>query len=143
MKKGRAVRIIERPRERRELLPLSDNEQRILEEIEKRLQEEDPRLAHAVSRTSLHHHVSSRIRWGGVAFLAGFVMLMMFAVSAWLAIAGFGVMLVSSLFVYQQIRRMSGEQIRAYGRSGRFSGLVARVTERFRGGRREPPASER
>ena len=126
-------------------MPLSENEQRILEEIEKRLQEEDPRLAQAVSRTSVHQHFSSRIRWGGVAFLAGFVMLMMFAVSAWLAIAGFGVMLVSSLFVYQQIRRMTREQIRAYGQSGRFSlpALVARLTERFRGGRREPPASER
>jgi hypothetical protein len=126
-------------------VPLSENEQRILEEIEKRLQEEDPRFAHTVSRTSFHQHVGSRIRWGGVAFLAGFVMLMLFAVSAWVAIAGFGVMLVSSLFVYQQLRRMTGEQIHAYGQSGRLSlpALMARLTERFRGGRREPPASER
>jgi hypothetical protein len=126
-------------------VPLSENEQRILEEIEKRLQEEDPRFANAVSRTSFHQHVGSRIRWGGVAFLAGFVMLMLFAVSAWVAIAGFGVMLVSSLFVYQQFRRMSGEQIHAYGQSGRFSvpALMARLTERFRGGRHEPPAAER
>jgi hypothetical protein len=126
-------------------VPLSENEQRILEEIEKRLQEEDPRLAHTVSRSSLQHHFGGRIRWGAVAFVAGFVMLMLFAVSVWMAIAGFGVMLVSSLFVYQQIRRMSGEQIHAYGQSARFSlpALVARLTERFRGGRKEPPASER
>jgi hypothetical protein len=125
-------------------VPLSENEQRILEEIEKRLQEEDPRFAHSVSRRSLQQHVSSRVRWGGVAFVAGFVMLMLFAVSAWVAIVGFGVMLVSSLFVYQQLRRMTGEQITAYGRSGRFSlpALMARWSGRFRGGRREPPASQ-
>jgi DUF3040 family protein len=125
-------------------VPLSENEQRILEEIEKRLQEEDPRFAHAVSRRSLHQHVGSRIRWGGVAFVAGFVMLMLFAISAWVAIAGFGVMLVSSLFVYQQLRRMTGDQINAYGSSGRFSlpALMARWSGRFRGGRREPPPSQ-
>jgi hypothetical protein len=125
-------------------VPLSENEQRILEEIEKRLQEEDPRFADAVSRRSLQQHVGSRIRWGGVAFVAGFVMLMLFAISAWVAIAGFGVMLVSSLFVYQQLRRMTGDQINAYGSSGRFSlpALMARWSGRFRGGRREPPPSQ-
>lgn len=116
-------------------MPLSDHEQKILEEIEKRLQEEDPRFADQVARTSLYSHVARRIRWGALAFLGGFVMLMLFAVSVWAAIAGFGVMLASALFVYHELRRMGGDQIRAVGSGGRFSvpAFLARLTERFRG----------
>ncbi len=119
-------------------MPLSDHEQRILEEIEKRLQEEDPRFAQQVTRSSLYSHVTRRIRLGALTFLAGFVMLMLFAVSVWVAIAGFGFMLVSALFVYDQLRRMGGEQVRAVGSGGRLSlpALLARLAERFRGERR-------
>jgi hypothetical protein len=62
-------------------------------------------------------------------------MLMLFAVSVWVAIAGFGVMLASGLVVYHQLRRMGGEQIRAVSSSGRFSlpAFLARLTQRFRG----------
>ena len=87
-------------------MPLSENEQRILEDIERRLQQEDPRFAGAITRTSLTGHLVRRIRWGAAAFVAGFVMLMLFALSVWVAIAGFAVMLVSALVVYQQLRRM-------------------------------------
>jgi hypothetical protein len=118
-------------------MPLSEHEQRILEDIERRLQQEDPRLAQQVARTSLSSHFTKRIRVGAVAFLLGFVMLMLFVVSVWVAIVGFGVMLGAALFVYHQLRRMSGEQVRAVT-GGRLSlpGFLARVTQRFRG---DPP----
>jgi uncharacterized membrane protein YgcG len=111
---------------------LSDHEQRILEEIERQLEEEDPRLADAVSRTSLHSHLARRIRLGVVLFVAGFVMLMLFIVSVWVAIIGFGVMLAATLFVYQQARRMSAGH-RDAGGSGSLAGLLARIADRFRG----------
>jgi hypothetical protein len=115
-------------------MPLSDHEQRILEEIERRLQEEDPRLADAVGRTSLYGHLVRRIRWSALAFLIGFVMLMLFALSVWVAIAGFAVMLVSALVAYQQLRLMGQEQIREYTRDRlSLTGFLARLTERFRG----------
>ena len=76
-------------------MPLSPDEQRILDEIEQKLAEEDPRLVDAVSRTSLYTHLASRIRWASIAFLAGFFMLMAFPVALWIAAAGFGVMLAS------------------------------------------------
>ena len=115
-------------------MPLSDHEQRILEEIERRLQEEDPRFADAVGRTSLHGHVARRIRWSALGFVAGFVMLMLFALSVWVAIAGFAVMLVSALVIYQQLRLMGREQIREYTRDRlSLTGFLARLTERFRG----------
>ena len=62
-------------------MPLSDHEQRILEEIERRLAEEDPRLAEQVSNTSLYTHLARRIRWASLTFLVGFVMLLLFALS--------------------------------------------------------------
>lgn len=122
-------------------MPLSDHEQRILEDIERRLQQEDPRLADHVARASLSSHLTRRIRWGTVGFIAGFVMLMLFSVSVWIAIAGFGVMLASGLLVYHQLRRMSGEQVRATIAERRLPGLLARWSRRFRRDEPEPPAT--
>jgi hypothetical protein len=116
-------------------MPLSPDEQRILEEIEQRLSEEDPRLAEQVSRTSLYTHLSRRIRWSLLSFLAGFVMLMLFPVSLYVAGAGFGVMLASSLLVYRYLKQLGRDQVRAMQQqSGRFSvaGLLARLAGRFR-----------
>lgn len=123
-------------------MPLSDHEQRILEDIERRLQQEDPRFADQVARASLSSHFTRRIRWGAVGFIAGFVMLMLFSVSVWIAIAGFGAMLASALLVYHQLRRMSGEQVRAVGAERRVSlpGLLARLSRRLRRDEPEPPA---
>ena len=61
-------------------MPLSEHEQRILEEIEERLKEEDP---HFVQRASLplSAHLARRIRWATLAFCAGFVMLWLFILS--------------------------------------------------------------
>jgi hypothetical protein len=123
-------------------MPLSDHEQHILDEIERRLAEEDPRLVEAVSRTSLYTHLARRIRWGSLAFLAGFVMLMLFPVSLWIAVGGFGVMLVSSLLVYRYLKQLGKEQVRALQQSGRFSiaSILARLSGRFRGPT-PPPSS--
>lgn len=121
-------------------MPLSDHEQRILEEIEKRLREEDPRLAQTVARTTVHAHIVRRVRLGILAFVAGFIMLMLFMVSLWVALAGFGVMLASALFVYHTIRRMARDQVEAARREGGPSviGSLARLVDRLRG-RGAPP----
>ena len=121
-------------------MPLSDHEQRILEEIEKRLQQDDPRLAEAVSKASPYAHAVRRVRWGIVTFIGGFVMLMLLAVSVWIAIGGFAVMLASALLVYHNLKRMGQDQIHEVGAAGRFSptSLLARLAERFRSGRGDP-----
>jgi hypothetical protein len=121
-------------------MPLSPDEQRILEEIEARLSEEDPRLAEAVGRTSLYTHLARRIRWSALAFLAGFLMLMLFPVSLWIAAAGFGVMLASSLLIYRYLKALGRDQVRAIQQSGRFSiaALLTRLSGRFRDGPSPP-----
>jgi hypothetical protein len=112
-------------------MPLSPDEQRILEEIEQRLSEEDPRLAEQVSRTSLYTH----LRWSLLAFLVGLVMLMSFWASLYVAAAGFCVMLASSLFFYRYLKQLGRDQFRSMQQTdARFSiaGLLARLAGRFR-----------
>ena len=82
-------------------MPLSPDEQRILDEIEQRLAEEDPRLVEAVSRTSLYTHLARRIKWSLLAFSVGFLMLMVFLMIVpdmlWVAAAGPAANLVMAL----------------------------------------------
>ena len=117
-------------------MPLSEHEQKILEDIERSLQKEDPRFAQQVTRHSLFSLLSKRIRIGVLAFVVGFVMLMLFMVSLWIALAGFAVMLFSALFVYQQLRRLGTERVAGQGNLG-MADFLGRLGQRFRGGRRD------
>lgn len=56
-------------------MPLSEREQKILEEIESHLHQEDPKLARGGRRRSL-----LSVKLGGVLFLAGFAALIAFFV---------------------------------------------------------------
>ncbi len=114
-------------------MPLSEHEQKILEEIERRLAEEDPRLVQQVSRTSLLTHASRRIRLAVLSFAIGLIMLMLFLVSLWVALAGFAVMLVSGLLVYHYLKRLSREQLRNRAARSPLGSLVSRLAERLRG----------
>jgi hypothetical protein len=115
-------------------MPLTPHEQKILEEIEKRLAEEDPHLVQSVARVTITSHALRRIRWGIAGFVAGFVLLMLFTLSLWVAVAGFVVMLGSGLTVYTYLKKMGREQLRSIERGGRLSltAALARLTERFR-----------
>ena len=129
-------------------MPLSPDEQRILDEIEQRLAEEDPRLVEAVSRTSLYTHLARRIKWSLLAFAVGFLMLMVFLMIVpdmlWVAATGFGVMLASALLIYRYLKQLTLDQMRAMQQqSGRFAltGLLARLAGRFRTPPPTPPSS--
>jgi hypothetical protein len=116
-------------------MPLSEHEQRQLEEIERHLAEEDPRLVESVSKASVSAHAWRRIRWGMVAFIAGFVLLLLFVANLWFAVVGFGIMLASGLLVYQYLKRMGRDQLRTHGQGGgQFSitAALARLAERLR-----------
>jgi Protein of unknown function (DUF3040) len=119
-------------------MPLSEHEQRILDEIERRLTEEDPRLVESVTRTSLTIHLLRRIRWSLLAFFFGFFMLMLFFVSIWIAVGGFAVMVTAAMLVYHYLKQMGKDQLRTLERGGRLSltAALARWTDRFR---RPPP----
>ena len=97
-------------------MPLSDHEQRILDEIERRLSEDDPRFVKTVGRANPHVHAAKRMRLGVFLFIVGFIMLLLFPVDSWgqwAATAGFGVMLASALLVYHYLKQMGREQLQA------------------------------
>ena len=120
--------------DRRDGMPLNDHEQRILDEIERKLAEDDPTFVEQVGRTDLYTHLSRRIRLSALAFVAGFVMLLLFVASIWLAAFGFVVMLLSAVMIYRYLGQLGRDQIRAMQEEGAFSvtGLIGRLAARFR-----------
>ena len=50
-------------------MPLSEDEQRILQEIEAQFYANDPQLAQQVSETTLYRHASRNIKWAALGFV--------------------------------------------------------------------------
>jgi hypothetical protein len=87
-------------------VPLSEEELRLLEQMERALVEEDPKFASTLRGTTLRSTARRRALLAGVCFLVGIVMLMAGVVSEtiWLGIAGFVVMLGSATFGLTALR---------------------------------------
>ena len=114
-------------------MPLSDEEQRILDEIEARLAEDDPRLVEQVGRTTLSTHLARRIRMSSIAFGVGLLMILFaFASVVWVAAVGFVVMVLSALLVARYTRQLGRDQVRAMQQEGGLSAVFARIASRFR-----------
>ena len=84
-------------------MPLSEEEQRILHEMEEKLYEHDRAFADRVSTKSQHRPHGRSGRGWVVAFIAGFVLLLVaFGSSVLLGSLGFLIMLVATVaFVHQ------------------------------------------
>jgi hypothetical protein len=123
-------------------MPLSDHEQRILDEIERRLAEEDPKLVEQVGRTDLYTHLARRIRLSALAFILGIMLLLFFFTLPLVAAAGFVVMVMSALLIYRYLGQLGRDQIRAMQEGGRLSltGFLGRLAARFRPPSPPPPA---
>ena len=124
-------------------MPLSDHEQRILDEIERRLAEEDPKLVEQVGRTDLYTHLSRRIRMAALSFIFGAILLLLFVVSPWVAAAGFVVMVLAALLIYRYLGQLGRDQIREMQTSGRLTltGVIGRIAARL-AHRQTPPADD-
>jgi uncharacterized membrane protein YccC len=79
---------------------LSEHEMRLLEQMERALLDEDPKLAHTLRGPSRHHSARRRMLVGGIGLLVGIAV--MVAGAFWqltpVGIAGFVIMLVAALF---------------------------------------------
>ena len=51
-------------------MPLSEEEQRILSEIERRFYASDPKTAHQLSTTTLYRHAGRNCKWAAAGFVA-------------------------------------------------------------------------
>lgn len=74
-------------------MPLSEHEQRLLDQIERALYAEDPKFASAVRTTDLRSVMRRRMRWSVVVFVIGFGMLLAGVTEPVIGIVGFLVML--------------------------------------------------
>ncbi|PSL04235.1 Protein of unknown function (DUF3040) [Haloactinopolyspora alba] len=89
-------------------MPLSDHEQRLLEQMEQALLAEDPKFATAMRGADLRRRYRRRAVIAGLIFVVGIVMLMTGAVAQVipLGVAGFVVMLGSSWYGVTSWRRV-------------------------------------
>jgi len=109
------------------LMPLSEDEQRILKEIEANLSVTDPKLVQQVSDTTLYRHSARLIKWSVLGFVAGLVLLVATFTSVLaLGVLGFLIMLFCLLVIERNVRKI--------GRAG-FESLAgnARVGSQFKG----------
>ena len=88
-------------------MPLSEDEQRILDQIEAQFYANDPQLAQQVSETTLYRHASRNIKWAALGFVLGFVVLLTsFASNLFLGFVGFLAMLGCAFVVVSNVRKM-------------------------------------
>jgi hypothetical protein len=124
-------------------MPLSENEQRLLEQIERALVEDDPKFANTVRSTNQRTYLIRRVRRNTALFVAGLAMLIVGvvlnrlpALTITLGIAGFAIMLAAALRIVTDVRRASGrsEQHRRGGapRRRNRATFMERVEERWR-----------
>jgi hypothetical protein len=87
-------------------VPLSEDEERILKDIEREFYENDPAFAREVSETTLYKHAWRNIKVSLVGFVVGLAALVL-ALPVWyLAFGGFLVMLACALVIERNARKM-------------------------------------
>jgi Protein of unknown function (DUF3040) len=133
-------------------VPLSEHEQRLLEQMERALYAEDPKFATAMRGSDPRLHHRRRAFVGILGFIVGVVLLFTGLVVAQIPVSvlGFVVMLASAVFAISSWRHMpagnetqSGgaakpTQPQSTGRKGRSRGrLMDRIEERWRRRREE------
>ena len=103
-------------------VPLSEDEQRILLEIEQRLTEEDPDLVREVASTTVYTHALRNLKLATLLFVVGVVaMVWLLGAHPLLSFGGFLVMLLAALVFERNARRL--------GKAG-----MQQITQNFRGG---------
>ncbi len=89
-------------------MPLSEHEQRLLDQIERALYQEDPKFASTVRATDLRTHMRRRLRRAALVLALGFLLLLTGVVisKAAIGIAGFVVMVGALLLAMSSWKRL-------------------------------------
>ncbi|HVX17108.1 MAG TPA: DUF3040 domain-containing protein [Acidimicrobiales bacterium] len=119
-------------------MPLSEDEQRILHQIEQQFYEHDPALAGELETTSLYSHTLGQMKWALAAFVVGVVVLVVAlatATSFVVAFVGFVIMLGAALWFERNARKLgrAGWQRATDSiRNGAFRDQLNQTAERMR-----------
>ena len=101
-------------------MPLSEDEQRILHQIEQQFYASDPAFADELENHSVYAHCLRQMRWAGVAFVAGLVVLIAALItntSFLVAFLGFVLMLAATLWFERSFRKMGRAGMQQLSRS--------------------------
>lgn len=122
-------------------MPLSDHEQEILDEIERRLAQDDPKLADQVTRTDLYTHLARRVRIASFTFVVGLLLVLAAPIQVWIAVGGFVLMVGSALLASRYLGQLTRDQLRSLQQGDRLSPstIVARIMSRLRKPTPPPP----
>jgi Protein of unknown function (DUF3040) len=133
-------------------MPLSEHEQRILAEIERRLLEEDPKFAHQVG-SSFRAHLGRRLKLAVAGFLLGLIVVISstFLENVAIGVGGFVIMLACVFLFVRTMRRRAtverpvgpappsggpappgGQQRRQAGPKGGLDAWWGKMTDRWR-----------
>jgi hypothetical protein len=126
-------------------VPLSEHEQRMLEQMERALYAEDPKFASALEGSGLYTYAHRRAALCGAGFLVGIGLLMggLVAARIWISVVGFLVMLACAVIAVAGWRRSvrvaravpAGPARRAPGRRGarqpKRGTVMDRIEERW------------
>jgi hypothetical protein len=105
-------------------VPLSEDEQRILSEIEQQLYQSDPALARDIADTTVYSHAYRNLKWSLLGFVLGLVALILTLGTSYLmAFGGFLVMLVSALAIERNARRLGRVGMQQMTQSMKAAGL--------------------
>jgi hypothetical protein len=124
-------------------VPLSENEQRLLEQMERALYDEDPKFASSLRGADLRSHVRKRLLVAGTGFAVGVVGLLAGVVTQVLAVSVLGFLLMLG---FAWLGVTAWKRLPAPGEAGSFTppagggrkrkasnaGLVQRAEERWR-----------
>ena len=117
-------------------MPLSDDEQRILHEIEKEFYDSDPEFAREVGETTLYKHALRNIKWAvilGVLGLVGVVAALQ--VHFGLAFVAFLTIFACAVVIERNLRKMGKaglQKVTGQVRSGQMRANMGGFSERMR-----------
>lgn len=121
-------------------MPLSEDEQRILQDIERSFYESDPKFAHAVSTTTLYRHAGRNCKLAAAGFFVSLaVALGTYFELPWLGLVAFVAMLACAAIFARNLRRIGASGLREAAESDQarqaresFQEFRARLANRFR-----------
>jgi hypothetical protein len=121
-------------------VPLSEHEQRVLQELEQALYRHDPAFAARVRSENVYRYAGRFLKWSIAGFVAGLViMLVFFTTSVVLGFLGVLVMFTSLVLFWTNLRRMGkagwedlSRSLRAEGIGHALNDTRSKLRDRFR-----------
>lgn len=107
-------------------MPLSEDEQRILRQIEQQFYDTDPDFAHEVGTSSLYRHGIQRLKLAALLFVAGLGLLVWMLVlgkALWAFLLGAVPMFAAALIFEDNLRKMGRAGLQEVAGTTRAAGL--------------------